>query len=183
MKIVSFSVNRPVATAVIYLSLLVVGIFIQQDRHRSFSSRGISLCHRKHRYQGASPADIETQITKKIEDTVSEIDGIRHISSISMEDVSQVFIEFELSKKLDVVAKDVREKIDLIKNKLPDESDTPVIQKLDLNAAPVMNLALTGNRSLIEIYTLADEVITEKLSMAEGVASVEIVGGQNPDGR
>jgi len=179
MSLTTFSVKRPVATAVIYLAVLVIGIFslakIGIDLFPPVEFPFVSITTV---YRGASPADIETLISKKIEDTVSEIDGIRHISSSSMEDVSQVFIEFEMSKKLDVVAQDVRDKVDLIKNELPDDADAPIIQKLDLKSKPIMNLVLTGDRSLVEMYTLADEVITEKLSRAAGVASVDIVGGQ-----
>jgi len=180
MNLVSFSVKRPVATTVFYLAILVIGLFslakIGVDLFPPVEFPFVSITTV---YRGASPADIETLISKKIEDTVSEIDGIRHISSISMEDVSQVFIEFEMSKKLDAVAQDVREKIDLIKNELPDEADAPIIQKLDLKAKPIMNLVLSGgDRNMVELYTLADEVIKERLSRAEGVASVDILGGQ-----
>jgi len=179
MSLTSFSVKRPVATTVIYLGLMVIGLF-------SLAKIGIDLFPPVDfpyvtvttTYKGASPADIETLISKKIEDTVSQIDGIKHISSVSMEDVSQVFIEFEMSKKLDVVAQDVRDKVDLIKNELPDDADAPIIQKLDLKSKPVMNLVLTGDRSMVEMYTLADEVITDKLARAQGVATVDIVGGQ-----
>ncbi|MEW6381126.1 MAG: efflux RND transporter permease subunit [bacterium] len=179
MNLVSFSVKRPVATTVFYLAVLVIGVFslakIGVDLFPPVEFPFVSITTV---YRGASPADIETLISKKIEDAVSEIDGIRHISSMSMEDMSQVFIEFEMSKKLDVVAQDVREKIDLIQNELPDDADAPIIQKLDLKAKPIMNLVLTGDRNMVELYTLADEVITEKLSRAEGVASVDILGGQ-----
>ncbi|MEW5801207.1 MAG: efflux RND transporter permease subunit [bacterium] len=179
MSLTSFSVKRPVATTVFYLAVMVIGFFslakIGIDLFPPVEFPFVSIVTV---YKGASPADIETLISKKIEDAVSEIDGIRHISSISMEDVSQVFIEFEMKKKLDVVAQDVREKVDLIKNELPDEADAPIIQKLDLKSKPVMNLVLTGDRNMVEMYTLADEVITEKLARAEGVASVDIMGGK-----
>ncbi|MFH0926134.1 MAG: efflux RND transporter permease subunit [bacterium] len=179
MSLTSFSVKRPIATIVIYLALLVIGIFsltkIGIDLYPPVDFPFVTVTTT---YKGASPSDIETLISKKIEDVVSEIDGIKHISSTSMEDVSMIFIEFELGKNLDMVAQDVREKIDLIKNELPDDTDDPLIQKFDINAKPVMDLVLAGNRNSIELYTLADEVIKEKLSRAEGVASVEIIGGK-----
>jgi len=179
MGIIASAVKRPVATIVIFLALMVIGLFsVARIGIDLFPVVDFPFLTITSMYTGASLADMETLVTKKIEDVLTEINGIKHISSISMEDASQVFVEFKLEKDVDIAAMDVREKIDLVRNQLPEDADAPIIQKLDVNATPVMNIALTGNRDMVSMYTLADEVIKDQLSTASGVASVEILGGK-----
>ena len=128
-------------------------------------------------YPGASPTEIETDIAKRLEDTVGSIDGLKHIANSCMEDSCLTFLEFELHVDVDVAAMDVREKIDLILNDLPADAENPKILKFDINALPIINLALTGDAPLEELYDYADNELSDRLSVISGVAEVQIIGG------
>ncbi|MBN2565277.1 MAG: efflux RND transporter permease subunit [Candidatus Eisenbacteria bacterium] len=173
------SLKRPVAMTTAILALLVLGAF-------SYLRLGLDFLPKVDFpyvtvvtvYQGAGPREIETLVTEKIEDAVSSIDGVKHIRSTSMEDISQVFIEFEFGVDVDIAAIDVREKVDEIKADLPDDADPPKILKFDVNAAPIANLALYGDRPLNELWEFADDFLKDQLGRIQGVASVDIIGGK-----
>lgn len=173
------SLRRPVAMSTIILTLLVIGAF-------SYVRLGLDFLPRVDFpyvtvttvYPGAGPRETEQLISEIIEDAVSEIDGIKHVRSTSMENVSQVLIEFEMGTDVDFAAMDVREKVDLVRSDLPDDAEAPIILKFDVNAQPIMNLALAGDRPLNELYDLADEDIKDQLTKIPGLASVELVGGE-----
>lgn len=128
-------------------------------------------------YPGASPVDIEVDVAKKIEDEVSSIDGIKHVSSLCMENVAQTIIEFNIGIDVNVAANDVREKIDKIISDFPSDVEKPVIMKFDINALPIVTLALTGDISIDELYDYADNTLRDRLSVLAGVANVELIGG------
>jgi HAE1 family hydrophobic/amphiphilic exporter-1 len=128
-------------------------------------------------YPGAGPEEVESQITKKIEDAVSSVNGIKTITSSSQEGQSAVSIEFNIGTSSDVAASDVREKISAIRNNLPTDSKEPVVQKFDVNSQPILYYGLVGNRPSRDIRDLADNTIKPLLSKVEGVASVNITGG------
>ncbi len=127
-------------------------------------------------YPGASPSEVESQVTKKIEDEVSTIANVKDLQSYSMENMSQVIIEFELETDVDLDAMDVKEKVDAIRYLLPDDAEDPVIQKFDLTSTPVMEIAVSAPRPLQEVYQIADKKIRERFSRINGVADVEITG-------
>ena len=129
-------------------------------------------------YPGAGPKEVENLITEEIEDAVSTVDGIKHVRSTSMENYSQVFIEFAMGVDVDFAAMDVREKVDAIKADLPDDAEAPAILKFDPNAKPVVYLAVHGERPVNELWEFADDVLKDRLSGVPGVAAVEIVGGK-----
>ena len=105
---------------------------------------------------GASPQEIETEITDKIEGAVNTVSGIDELRSTSVEGVSQVFITFLLEKSPDVAAQEVRNKVDLIVNDLPVTAEQPIVQKLDTDAAPVVRIAVSASRSAREVTDVAD---------------------------
>jgi HAE1 family hydrophobic/amphiphilic exporter-1 len=121
---------------------------------------------------------VESQISKKLEDAVSTIAGIKRMDSSNRESVSLLFIEFKLGVDQDQAAIDVKEKVEQILNDLPDNAETPQVAKFDLRALPIMNLALTGPQTPRELYELADKEIRDAISQAPGVASVDILGGR-----
>lgn len=133
--------------------------------------------------KGASPETMETKVTDIIEEAVNTINGIKVMRSESSEGVSQVFIEFELEKDIDVAAQDVRDKVSAIRGDLPDDIEPPIIEKLDLDAAPILALALSGNRPIREITDYADDVIKKRLERILGVGSIKIVGGREREVR
>jgi len=129
-------------------------------------------------YAGAGPQEIETQVTKKIEDAVSTVSQIESMTSYSLEGVSIVQIQFELDKNVDIANQEVKDKVDAIISTLPDDVEAPVIQKFEVGADPVIDLVLTGNLDPIQLFELADKKLKDRFSQVNGVANVDIVGGQ-----
>jgi HAE1 family hydrophobic/amphiphilic exporter-1 len=128
-------------------------------------------------YPGGGPKEIETQTTKRIEDAVSTISNIDEITSYSMESLSLVFIIFDLSKDIDIAQQEVKEKVDAILNSLPADAERPIIQKIDINAEPIIDIVLSGNLEMTELYDIADKTLRDRFAQIEGVASVNVTGG------
>jgi len=178
-KLAEICVRRPVFATMLILSLTVVGLF-------SYKSLGVDLFPKIDLptitvtvvNPGASPQEIETEITDKIEGAVNTISGIDELRSTSVEGVSQVFITFLLEKNPDVAAQEVRNKIDLILNDLPLTAEQPIVQKLDTDAAPVVRIAVSAPRSLREVTEVADKQIKQQIESINGVGDVSIVGGR-----
>jgi HAE1 family hydrophobic/amphiphilic exporter-1 len=177
-KLAEICVRRPVFATMLILSLTVVGIF-------SFFSLGVDLFPKIDFptititvvNPGASPREIETEVTDKIEAAVNTISGIDELRSTSVEGVSQVFVQFLLDKNADIAAQEVRDKINLVVPDLPETAEEPVIQKLDTDAAPVLRIAVSAPRSLREVTEIADKQIKERIESINGVGNVSIVGG------
>ncbi len=129
-------------------------------------------------YPGAGPEEVETLITKPLEDAVSAISGLKDMVSISQEGMSLVFLEFDLGRNVDLAGIDVKEKVDAIRTNLPEDVLDPQIQKFDVGALPIINLAVSSPRPLDQLYVLTDEVIKNRLNRIEGLANVEIIGGK-----
>ena len=129
-------------------------------------------------YPGASPDKIETTVAKKLEDAVVQVDGIKHVTTTCLNNFCQLVVEFELDRNVDVCATDIREKVDLIREDLPDEAEAPQIVKLDINAKPVVTIAIKGDRPIDELYDYADNALADRFSTLGGVAKVELIGGE-----
>jgi HAE1 family hydrophobic/amphiphilic exporter-1 len=178
-KLAEICVRRPVFATMLILSLTVVGVF-------SFRSLGVDLFPKIDLptitvtvvNPGASPQEIETEISDKVEGAVNTVSGIDELRSTSVEGVSQVFISFVLEKNADVAAQEVRNKIELIANDLPETAETPIVQKLDTDATPVLRIAVSAPRSLREVTDIADKQIKRQIEPISGVGNVEIVGGR-----
>ena len=178
-KLAEICVRRPVFATMLILSITVVGLF-------SFRSLGVDLFPKIDLptitvtvvNPGASPQEVETEITDKIESAVNTVSGIDELRSTSLEGVSQVFITFLLEKNADVAAAEVRNKIDLIVNDLPETAEVPMVQKLDTDATPVLRIAVSAPRSLREVTDVADKQIKRLIESIDGVGNVEIVGGR-----
>ena len=177
MNIIRIFVRRPVLTTMLLLLLSVMGIYSYQRLAVELMPRiDIPVIIVTTVYPGASPADVETQITKKIEDKVSTIANIKNLTSTSMENLSQVIIEFDLETDVDMNAIDVKDKIDAIQSQLPGDAEKPVIIKFDIASTPVMELAVSGPRDPAELYDIAENIVKERLSRIGGVADVGITG-------
>ncbi len=129
-------------------------------------------------YQGAGPEEIERLVTKEIEDSVTLVDNVKDLQSISSEGASMVMIEFNMGADLDVAANDVRDRVGQVERNLPDDADDPVITKVDPNAFPILRLAVSGDMSLKDIYEVADDRIRTELGKIQGVGLIRIVGGR-----
>src|SRR5215213_8806604 len=178
-KLAEICVRRPVFATMLILSLTVVGLF-------SYKSLGVDLFPKIDLptitvtvvNPGASPQEIETEITDQVEGAVNTISGIDELRSTSVEGVSQVFITFLLEKNPDVAAQEVRNKIELIINDLPVTAEAPIVQKLDTDAAPVVRIAVSAPRSLREVTDIADNQIKQQIESINGVGDVQIIGGR-----
>ena len=148
MLLSNLSIRRPVAMTTVLLVLMLFGAL-------AYRNLGVDLMPQVDApfvtvitvYPGAAPDEIESTVAKKIEDAVGTIDGINHVHSVCMESVCQTLIEFNLGLNVDFAAMDVREKIGLVRNDLPDAVEEPQILKYDVNAQPVVTLALVGSLS------------------------------------
>ncbi|MCU1325930.1 MAG: acriflavin resistance protein [Bryobacterales bacterium] len=171
-------IRRPVFATMLILSLVVVGIF-------SYFSLGVDLFPKVDIptvvvtvvNPGASPEEIETEITRKLEDAVNTISQIDEVRSVSSEGLATVVITFALAKDGDVALQEVQSKVNLIENDLPETVERPVILKFDPDAAPVMQIAVSAPRNLRDLTAIADKLIKQKLENSKGVGQIRIIGG------
>ena len=178
MFLSDFSIKRPVAMSCLIIGLSLLGF-------NAYRKMGLELMPKidvpyitvTTLYPGASPEQIETDVAKRIEDQVVTIDGLKHVSSSCMENVCQTMLEFNLNVNVDIAATDVREKLDLIKADFPEDVEDPKILKFDINAQPIIYLALTGELPLDELYDYADNELRDRLTVISGVADAELIGG------
>ena len=179
MKITELSIKRPILTTMMILALVVLGLFsyfrlgVDQMPNVEFPYVAVQTTLR-----GASPEEIETSITKPIEESVNTISGIEELTSTSYEGTSSVMVKFKLEKNGDVGAQEVRDKINAVLAQLPQGTDQPVVSKLDIGAQAVVNIVVSGNRDLIELTQIAKKQIKENIETVSGVGSVTIVGGR-----
>src|SRR5439155_19870131 len=171
-------VRRPVFATMLVLSLVVVGIFcyfgLGVDLFPKVDIPTVAVIIAN---PGASPEEIETEITKKVEDAVNTISLVDEVRSTSSEGQALVLITFELAKHGDVAAQEVQNKVTVIVPNLPETAKQPVVQKFDPDAAPIMQIAVSAPRSLRDVTLIADKQIKQKLENAKGVGQITIVGG------
>jgi HAE1 family hydrophobic/amphiphilic exporter-1 len=129
-------------------------------------------------YPGASPDEVETLVTKPIEDAVAGVEGLRQITSVSQYGISQVTLEFYIGTDVGEAYIDVQAKVNAAVGLLPRDAERPVISKLDTQSQPTMYIGMTGNRPPYELRDLADNLIKDRLSSVPGVAAVTVSGGQ-----
>jgi HAE1 family hydrophobic/amphiphilic exporter-1 len=129
-------------------------------------------------YPGAGSQEIEMQVTKRIEDAVSTVSQIQFVQSYSMDNVSYVILAFDLGKDANVASQEVKDKVDAIIQELPRDAERPSVQKLDITAHPIIDLVFSGNLNGRELYEIADKTLRDRFSQIEGVAKVNIIGGQ-----
>ncbi len=179
MFLAKVSINRPVMTTMGILVFLIFGLLayftlnlnLQPDVEIPYVT--ISTV-----YPGAGPKEIEVLISKKIEEAVSTISQIERVESYSLDGLSIVIIEFKMKKNVNVANQEVKDKVDEIINDLPDDAELPIVQKVDLKSFPVVDVVLSGNLDPRELYEIADKTLKDRFSQIEGVAKVDITGGQ-----
>jgi multidrug efflux pump len=172
------SIKRPVFATVMSLVLLLVGL-VAYDRLsvREYPAIDPPVVTVETSYPGASAAIVETQVTKVLEDTLSGIEGIDFITSVSRQESSQITIRFQLSRDPDYAAADVRDRVGRVRGRLPDEIEEPIIQKREADAQPILNLAFFSDRhSALEITDYADRYVKDQLQTISGVAEVRLFG-------
>jgi multidrug efflux pump len=173
------SIRRPVLATVMSLLIVLVGL-IAFDRLpvREYPNIDAPVVSVRTVYPGASAEVMESQVTKPLEDSLSGIEGIRTIKSVSREEVSQITVEFIQSRDPEAAANDVRDRVARVRGVLPDETQDPVVAKIEADAQAIIWLAFSSDRqSPLEITEYADRVVADQLKTLPGVASV-IIGGQ-----
>jgi hydrophobic/amphiphilic exporter-1 (mainly G- bacteria), HAE1 family len=172
-------VRRPVFATVLILTILVVGIVgyknLAVDR---FPNVDLPIVTVVTTLPGASPQEIETEVSDKIEEAINTLSGIDELRSISTEGVSQVIVSFQLDKDINIAAQEVREHVSTVQPDLPEGTKSPVIAKIDPDAAPVLFLALESSRPFREVTEFADHEVRQALENVSGVGQVTIIGGR-----
>lgn len=175
----AISVRRPVFASVLVLVFVVVGVLgytrLPVDRFPKVDFPSVMVLTR---LDGATPKEIETEITDKIEEAVNTVSGIDELRSTSTEGISQVLISFNLEKKVDVAAQEVRDRVNRILSTLPDKIDPPIIEKLDPDAEPIMSVSLVAEKPVREISEFADKVLRRQLESVAGVGQVTLLGAR-----
>src|SRR4051812_1840430 len=176
-KLAEICIRRPVFASMLVLAMVVVGgagyMKLGVDRYPSVDVPTLRISTR---LPGASPVEVETQISDQIEEVVNTVSGIKELRSISSAGSSFLIVTFELNRDIDVAAQDVRDRVATVLNRLPPEADPPTIAKFDNDLAPIMSISLSGDRDFRELSELADKVVKRQLERAEGVGEVELVG-------
>lgn len=179
MKIAEISIKRPSVIIVLFSLLLLGGI-------GSYFSLGYELVPKfdvnvitvQTVYPGAAPGEVETSVTKVIEDAVSSLENVKKIESKSMESVSVVMITLNTGADVNFLLTDAQRKINAVINDLPDDAETPSLNKFSLDDVPIMNLSVTSNLTEKELYDLLDQKIQPVFARINGVAKVDLIGGE-----
>lgn len=180
MFLSTISVKRPVFTTMWVFALVVLGAFgyfrLSVDLMPDVEFPYVVVTSI---YPGAGPEEVESQVTKRLEDAVSTLANIDLMESVSREGVSYVILRFKLEADPDVAANDVRGKVDGILMDLPSGVEKPQVQKFDFGAMPIISLSVSSkSRDVNQIYAEADRTMRDRLSQVPGVATVNIIGGQ-----
>ena len=178
MFLSNLSIKRPVVATVMMLALVTLGLFsVKRLPIDIMPEVEIPVLSILTEFAGASPETVEREVSRKIEEAVNPISGVKHVSSVSREGLSSVVVEFNLEVKINDVAQEARAKINSIRRELPAGMGDPVIQKLDFNATPVISLAVRSKTlPPRELSTLADRTIKRRLESVPGVAKAKLIG-------
>ena len=161
----SLFIRRPVTTVMISTAMIVLGLI-------GYKSMGVDMYPNvdfpyvtvQTVLAGSSPEEIETSITKQVEESVNVISGLEESSSYTMEGSSFVILKFALEKNGDVAAQEVRDNVNKIENDLPDGIESPVVSKLDIGAAPILNVVVSGDMDIVNLTELAKKKVKENRS-------------------
>lgn len=177
MSIYEKSVKRPIMTTLIFVAVFIMGIFsLRQLPIDMFPDIEFNYIMVITTYQGASASDIETNVTRPLENSLNTVSNLKNITSQSKENVSIVSLEFEFGLDLDVLTNDVRDKLEMVKSMLPDGVSNPVVMKLSADMMPIMNISATANESMPGLYKILDDNVANQLARIDGVGSVSIAG-------
>jgi HAE1 family hydrophobic/amphiphilic exporter-1 len=181
LSLPEFSIRRPVTTMMIYIAVVLFGIIsymrLAQELFPPISYPQLSIVTP---YENAAPEEIETLITRPIEEAVGGISGLRRVSSISREGLSLVVVEFGWNQNMDFGSLAVREKIDLIKERLPRDAQEPIVMKFNPFELPVMTISVSSSeRNPVQLKLLAKRWFKDEIEKIHGVASASISGGSD----
>lgn len=177
MSIYSNSVKKPITTIMIFLAVIVFGLYsltsLPIDLYPEMEPPFISIMTT---YPGASAADIETNVTKPIEDALNSVDNLKNISSRSIDNMSVVFAEFEWESNLDEAVNDIRNSLSWVEDALPDDCKKPTIFKFNSSMMPILFYAVTAKESYPALEKILDEKLINPLNRIEGIGSIGLEG-------
>lgn len=176
----NFCIRRPVLTVVVFLVFAIFGVYgflqmpVQENPDVDFPIISVDVV-----LAGAAPEVLESEVIEPLEAEINTIEGLRTLNSTAREEVASIVAEFELWRDIDIAAQDVRDAIERSRRNLPEDADPPVVRKIDLNAQPIMWIALTGDERWddVRLTEYADNVLRQRLETVRGVGQIR-VGGQ-----
>lgn len=178
-KLAEVCVARPVFAVMLIMALVVVGAVsytkLGVDR---FPDVDLPIVSVRTILPGASPEEMESAVTRFVEDSVATVEGIDNIRSTSTESLSVVTVTFNLNRNIDVAAQDVRDAVASIIAQLPRDAKPPLIKKLDSDASPIMTLVLHGDKTPRELYEIGERGVKDSIESVGGVGQVQLLGGQ-----
>lgn len=178
MQITKISIQRSTMVVVLFTVLTLLGIFsYTQLSYELLPKMETNVVTISTVYPGAAPSEVETSVTKKIEDAVASLEGIKTMNSISQESVSIITIELEAGSDVDYSLQDAQRKINAILGDLPEDADPPSLGKFDLDDLPIMQLAVYSSLNPSDFYDLIKNKIQPSLAQINGVAQVNMLGG------
>ena len=180
MILSDISIRRPVLATVLNLVILLIGLICYQRLAvRQLPNVDVPVVTVATTYPGANAQVIESQITKPIEDTLSGIEGIDYIQSVSRAESSQVTVRFRLDRDADAAASDVRDRVAQARGALPEEANDSIVQKQEADAQPIIYLAFSSDRhSLLEIADYANRIVKDRMQTIPGVAQAQVYGNR-----
>ena len=177
MSIFTSAVEKPITTLMIFVAIMVLGIFslvqLPVDQYPKMDPPYLSVMTS---YPGANAADIEVNITKILEDQLNSVENLKEITSTSQDNLSIISLEFEWEANLDEAANDVRDAIDKAMDKLPEDIDRPSLLKFNTSMMPILIYAVTADASYPGIEKILDDKVVNRLNRVDGVAAVSISG-------
>ncbi len=180
MSIYRTAVNNPVTTALVFLAFAILGVFslvqLPVDNFPDMESNTIMVMSS---YPGASAEDVETNLTKLLENSLNSVADLKNVTSSSRENVSMLTLEFQYGKDIEVATNDVRDKLDMIKSSLPDGASNPTIFKFSADDMPIMILACTADQSVSALDKILEDRVATPLARVSGVGTVSVSGAPN----
>ena len=178
MFLSELSIKQPVLTTMMAVSLVTLGVFSYRELSVDlFPDVELPVITVQTQYVGASPEAVEREVTKRIEEAMNTISGVRHITSTSTEGLSAIVVEFRLGTSIHTAQQDAQAKINAIRADFPTDMKEPVIQRLDFNAMPVVSIAVESKTADIKtLSSIAEKVIKKRLELVQGVGQVNLVG-------
>ena len=182
MNLTRFSIQKPIGISMIVMLLVVLGLF-------SFWRIGVELLPALNipyvtvtvNYPGAGTEEIEQTVIKPLENSLSGLSNLKHMTSVSRPEKAQIILEFEFWTNTDTAAINASEYVNSALNRLPTGINQPVVMKRDVNAAPIMEISVIADKPLADVYSLANDVFLERMQRAGGVSDVQLFGGRDKE--
>ena len=177
MSLYEGAVKRPIMTSLVFLAVVSLGVFsalkLPIDLFPDIDTNTIMIMTY---YNGASANDIENNVTRPLENTLNSIEHLKHITSNSRDNVSVVTLQFEYGYDIDDLTNNVRDKLDMVANALPNDANQPILFKFSADMMPILLLSAQAKESQKALYKILDEYVANPLARVDGVGTVSISG-------